>query len=132
MSKVLKDRKYTESHEWVKIEGNMARIGVTDFAQHAMGDVVYVELPEVGASFAKGDDFCVVESVKGANDVYAPLSGKVVKVNEGLDDAPETVNQDAFGSWIAEIECSDLSEADGLMDAAAYEKLVDELEKKEG
>jgi len=132
MSQVLRDRKYTESHEWVKIEGKMATIGVTDFAQHAMGDVVYVELPEVGASFVKGDDFCVVESVKGANDVYAPLSGKVVKVNEGLDDAPEKVNQDAFGSWIAEIECSDLSEADGLMDAAAYEKLAEDLEKKEG
>ena len=132
MSQVLKDRKYTESHEWVKIEGSTAKIGVTDFAQHAMGDVVYVELPEVGASFVKGDDFCVVESVKGANDVYAPLSGKVVKVNEGLDDAPEKVNQDAFGSWIAEIECSDLSEADALMDAAAYEKLAEDLEKKEG
>jgi glycine cleavage system H protein len=132
MSQILKDRKYTETHEWVMIEGNMAKIGVTDFAQHAMGDVVYVELPEVGASFAKGDDFCVVESVKGANDVYAPLSGKVANVNEGLDGAPENLNKDAYGSWIAEIECSDLSEADSLMDAAAYEKLVEELEKKEG
>ena len=132
MSQILKDRKYTETHERVMIEGNMAKIGVTDFAQHAMGDVVYVELPEVGASFAKGDDFCVVESVKGANDVYAPLSGKVANVNEGLDGAPENLNKDAYGSWIAEIECSDLSEADSLMDAAAYEKLVEELEKKEG
>ena len=132
MSQILKDRKYTETHEWVMIEGNMAKIGVTDFAQHAMGDVVYVELPEVGASFAKGDDFCVVESVKGANDVYAPLSGKVANVNESLDGAPENLNKDAYGSWIAEIECSDLSEADSLMDAAAYEKLVEELEKKEG
>ena len=132
MSQILKDRKYTETHEWVMIEGNMAKIGVTDFAQHAMGDVVYVELPEVGASFARGDDFCVVESVKGANDVYAPLSGKVANVNESLDGAPENLNKDAFGSWIAEIECSDLSEADSLMDAAAYEKLVEELEKKEG
>ena len=132
MSQILKDRKYTETHEWVMIEGNMAKIGVTDFAQHAMGDVVYVELPEVGASFAKGDDFCVVESVKGANDVYAPLSGEVANVNESLDGAPENLNKEAFGSWIAEIECSDLSEADSLMDAAAYEKLVEELEKKEG
>ncbi|ADE57696.1 MULTISPECIES: glycine cleavage system protein GcvH [Aminobacterium] len=132
MAKVLKDLKYTESHEWVKVEGGKARIGITDYAQHAMGDIVYVELPEEGAEFSTGSDLCVVESVKGANDVYAPVSGTVVEVNSGLEDSPELLNEDAYANWIVVLEMSDTSELDNLLDGEAYEKLCDSLETKEG
>ena len=131
MSQVLRDRKYTESHEWVKIEGNMATIGVTDFAQHAMGDVVYVELPDVGRKAKAGEDFIVVESVKGANDVFCPVSGTVAGVNEDLDGAPELLNQDPYSNWLVMMEVDDPSDVDKLLDAAAYAKLVEELEAEE-
>jgi glycine cleavage system H protein len=132
MAKVLKDLKYTESHEWVKVEDGKARMGVSDYAQHAMGDVVFVELPEEGEEFSAGDDFCVVESVKGANDVYAPVSGKVVEVNTEVEDSPEAINEDAYSSWIAVIEMSDPSEVDNLLDGEAYEELCKKLEAEEG
>ncbi len=132
MAKVQEGLFYTETHEWVRVEGRKAWIGVTDFAQHAMGDVVYVELPEVGRTVSKGDDFCVVESVKGANDVYAPLSGKVVEVNDALEDSPERVNEDAYGSWIAILELSDPSESAQLLTWEAYRTFVAETERKEG
>ncbi|MDI9369814.1 MAG: glycine cleavage system protein GcvH [Synergistaceae bacterium] len=128
MSKIPEDLRYTKDHEWIKIEGNIGTVGVTDYAQNAMGDVVYVELPEVGDEVAAGDDFIVIESVKGANDVFSPVSGKVAEVNEELDGAPELVNQDAYANWLAKLEVADPSEADKLLDAAAYAKLLEELE----
>lgn len=132
MANVLEGLLYTETHEWVKVEGDGAWIGVTDFAQHAMGDVVYVELPEVGKKVAKGDDLCVVESVKGANEVYAPLSGEVAEVNSALEDSPEQVNSDAYGSWLVVLKMSDPSETGRLMSWEAYKKFLAETEKKEG
>lgn len=132
MANVLEGLLYTETHEWVKIEGKKAWVGVTDFAQHAMGDVVYVELPEVGKNVARGGELCVVESVKGANDIYAPLSGQVTEVNSALEDSPELVNSDAYGSWLVVMEISDPSEAAQLMTWEAYKKFLAETEKKEG
>jgi len=132
MANVLEGLLYTETHEWVKVEGDRAWIGVTDFAQHAMGDVVYVELPEVGKKVARGDDLCVVESVKGANEVYAPLSGEVAEVNSALEDSPEQVNSDAYGSWLVVLKMSDPSETGRLMSWEAYKKFLAETEKKEG
>ena len=132
MAKVLKGLKYTENHEWAKIEGKTMKVGVTDYAQHAMGDIVYVELPDKGTDFKAGGDLCVVESVKGANDVYSPLSGKVTEVNSELEDSPELINSDPYGSWIAEMELSDPSEGDKLLDGEAYEKLCEKLEAEEG
>ncbi|HCA40794.1 MAG TPA: glycine cleavage system protein GcvH [Aminobacterium sp.] len=132
MAKVLKELKYTETHEWVKVEDGKARIGITDYAQHAMGDIVYVELPEEGAEVSAGSDFCVVESVKGANDVYSPVSGTIVESNSELEDSPELVNEDPYASWIAVLEMSDPSELDNLLDWEAYKKLCDSLETQEG
>lgn len=132
MAKVQKDLKYTENHEWAKIEGKTMKVGVTDYAQHAMGDIVYVELPDTGADFRAGEDLCVIESVKGANDVYSPLSGKVTEVNSELEDSPELINSDPYGSWIAEMELSDPSEGDKLLDGEAYEKLCEKIEAEEG
>ena len=132
MAKVQQDLKYTENHEWAKIEGKTMKVGVTDYAQHAMGDIVYVELPDTGTDFRAGEDLCVIESVKGANDVYSPLSGKVTEVNSELEDSPELINSDPYGSWIAEMELSDPSEGDKLLDGEAYEKLCEKLEAEEG
>ncbi len=122
-----KELKYTKDHEWVRLEGNRAVVGITDFAQSQLGDVVFVEVPEVGAEVAAGNGFSVVESVKAVSDIYAPLSGTVVEVNEALADAPEVVNQDPYGEgWIAVIEITDMSELDNLLDSEAYEKLAAE------
>ena len=132
MANVLEGLLYTETHEWVKVEGKKAWVGVTDFAQHAMGDVVYVELPEVGFEVVRGGDLCVVESVKGENDIYAPLSGQVTEVNSVLEDSPELVNSDAYGSWLVVMEISDPSETAQLMSWEAYKKFLAETEKKEG
>jgi len=121
MSKVVEGLYYSEEHEWVRVEGNIAYIGITDHAQDAMGDLVYVDCGVVGAEIAAGDAPAVLESVKAASDVYCPLSGTVIEVNEALPDAPETLNNDAFGNFIFALEMSNPSELDGLMDAAAYE-----------
>ena len=118
--KVLEGLFYTEDHEWVKVDGNKAKIGITDHAQHELGDIVYVELPEEDDELSKGDVFGVVESVKAASDSFTPLSGTVLAVNEDLEDAPESVNADPYGAWMFEIEMSDSSELDELMDAEAY------------
>ena len=119
--------KYTKEHEWVKVEGTKATIGITDFAQSALGDVVFVELPAVGDALELGKSFGVVESVKAVSDIYAPVSGTVTAINEVLLDTPETVNEDAFGAaWMVEIELNDLSQLEALMDAAAYEEFVKE------
>ena len=123
MSKTVEGLYYSESHEWVKVEGNVAVIGITDFAQHAMGDLSYVDMPEVDDELEKGEEFGAVESVKAASDLYSPVSGTVIKINEELEDAPELLNQDAFANWIIKVEMSDPSELEALMDAAAYEAM---------
>lgn len=127
MMNIPKELKYSKDHEWVSVEGNMATIGITDYAQSQLGDVVFVELPEIGAEVAAGAGLSVVESVKAVSDIYAPISGKVVTVNEALADAPETVNQDPYGEgWIAKIEITNQAELDELLDSEAYEQLVAE------
>jgi glycine cleavage system H protein len=118
---VIEGLKYSKDHEWVRIEGDTAYIGITDFAQHSLGEIVYVELPGEGAEFSAGDVLSAIDSVKAASDIYTPVSGKVVSVNEALGDAPESINSDPYGSWIAAVKLSDAGEADALMDAAAYE-----------
>ena len=123
MSKTVDGLYYSESHEWVKVEGNVAVIGITDFAQHAMGDLSYVDMPEVDDELEKGEEFGAVESVKAASDLYSPVSGTVIEINEELEDAPELLNQDAFANWIIKVEMSDPSELEALMDAAAYEAM---------
>ena len=115
------DLRYSKEHEWVRVEGSRATIGITSFAADELGDVVFVELPEVGATLSQFGTFGVVESVKAVSDLYAPISGEVVEVNEALRDSPELLNADAFGDgWIAKVELADTAELDGLMDAAAY------------
>lgn len=128
MSNVPTNRKYAESHEWVLDNGDgTVTIGITDHAQELLGDVVFVELPEVGAEIEAGSEFSLVESVKAASDIYAPVSGEVIAANETLDDAPESINEDPFeGAWIAKVKLSDASELDNLLDAAAYDAKVAE------
>lgn len=117
--------KYTKEHEWARIEGTRVVVGVTQHAQEALGDVVYVELPKVGSTVTLGKQFGVIESTKAVSDLYSPISGKVVKVNDALTDSPQTVNSDPYGAgWIIEIESSDGKELAGLMDATAYGELV--------
>ena len=123
MAKTVEGLYYSESHEWVKVDGNIAIVGITDFAQHAMGDLSYVDMPEVDDEVAAGDEFGAVESVKAASDLYSPVTGTVVEINEELEDAPELLNQDAFANWIMKVEMSDPSELDNLMDSAAYEAM---------
>ena len=123
MAKTVEGLYYSESHEWVKVEGNVAVIGITDFAQHAMGDLSYVDMPEVDDELEKGEEFGAVESVKAASDLYSPVSGTVIEINEELEAAPELLNQDAFANWIIKVEMSDPSELEALMDAAAYEAM---------
>ncbi|HEY5718083.1 MAG TPA: glycine cleavage system protein GcvH [Motiliproteus sp.] len=122
MSNIPAELKYVASHEWIRDEGDgVYTIGITEHAQELLGDVVFVELPEVGSSFGAGDDLGVVESVKAASDVYAPLSGEVVAINELLEDAPETVNSDPYGDgWFIKVKISDAAELDELLDADGY------------
>lgn len=126
MSKILEGLKYSESHEWVKVEGNVAVIGVSDFAQKEMGDITYVDVPDVDDEVEAGEEFGALESVKAASDLISPVSGKVVEVNQELEDAPEKINEDAYGSWIIKVEMSDPSELEGLLDAAGYKALIGE------
>jgi len=120
------DLKYTRSHEWVRCEADgTVSIGITDHAQELLGDLVFIELPEVGVVFAAEQEAAVVESVKAAADVYAPIAGVVVEVNEPIVDAPERVNQDAYGSWLFRLRPDTASDFDRLLDAAAYQQLVD-------
>ena len=121
----MDDRRYAESHEWVKIDGDIATIGISDYAQHALGDIVYVDMPEVGDEMSAGDVFGAVESVKAASDLICPVSGEVVEINEELVDAPEMVNADAFETWIIKVKISDPAEVDALLDAAAYTELCE-------
>ena len=124
MSKIAEGLLYSESHEWVKVEGNIAVIGVSDFAQAEMGDITYVDLPDEGDEVEKGEDFGALESVKASSELYSPVSGKVVEVNSALEDAPELINEDAFENWIIKVEMSDASELDSLMDAKAYAEIA--------
>ena len=123
MAKVIEGLFYSESHEYVKVEGDFAYVGITDYAQHALGNVVYVDMPEVDDEVEADEDFGAVESVKPASDLISPVSGTVVEVNEALEDKPELLNEDAFENWIMKVQMSDKSELDALMDAAAYEEL---------
>ncbi len=127
MGKVIEGLLYSESHEWVKVEGGIALVGITDYAQHALGDLSYVDMPEVGDEIAKGDNFGAVESVKAASDLYSPVSGEVVEINEALEDAPELLNEDAFANWIIKLKVSDATELGSLMDAAAYAAYCEKL-----
>lgn len=120
MAKVIEGLYYSESHEYVRVEGNFGFIGITDYAQNALGNVVYVDMPDVDDEVEAGEEFGAVESVKAASDLYSPVSGTVVEVNEALDDQPELINQDAFENWIIKVELSDKTELDNLMDAQAY------------
>lgn len=126
MAKVIEGLYYSESHEYVKVEGDFAYVGITDYAQHALGNVVYVDMPEVDDEVEAEEDFGAVESVKAASDLISPVSGTVVEVNEALEDKPELLNEDAFANWIMKVELSDKSELDNLMDAAAYEEICKE------
>lgn len=127
MSNVPDGLRYTKDHEWTKIEANRARIGVTDFAQSELTDVVYAELPAIGKTVKQGEVLGTVESVKAVSEIYAPLSGKVVEVNKALDDTPEIVNKDPYGAgWMVVLELSNPSESSGLLDASAYKQLIGE------
>lgn len=124
--KIVEGLYYTKDHEWLKVEGDEATIGLSDFAQDQLGDIVYVELPEVDDEFDKEEAFAAVESVKAAADVYMPVDGRVIDVNEELLDDPELINQDPYEAWIVKIELTDKSQLDELMDSKEYEKFLDE------
>ena len=125
MAKVIEGLYYAESHEYVRVEGEYGYIGITDYAQHALGNVVYVDMPDVDDEVTAGEEFGAVESVKAASDLFSPVSGTVVEVNEALEDAPELINQDAFENWIIKVQLTDATELDNLMDAAAYKALTE-------
>ena len=126
MSKIIEGLYYSESHEYVRVEGEFGYIGITDHAQHELGNVVYVDMPEVDDEVEAGEDFGAVESVKAASDLVCPVSGTVVEVNEALEDEPGLINKDAFENWIIKVELSDKGELENLMDAAAYKAFIGE------
>jgi len=126
MSNVPADLKYGRTHEWVRVDGDTAVIGISDHAQELLGDLVFVELPEVGANLDAGEECAVVESVKAASDVFIPIGGEVLEVNDSLEDSPETINDDAYvDGWILKIKMADKGELDGLMDAATYTEFAE-------
>ena len=125
MSKLIEGLKYSETHEWVKVEGDIATVGVTDFAQSEMGDITYVDMPEVDDEVSKDEEFGALESVKASSDLVCPVSGTVVENNTALEDAPELINQDPYENWIIKVKMSDPSELDALMDAAAYKAMIE-------
>ena len=125
MAKVIDGLYYSETHEYVKVEGKYAYIGITDYAQNALGNVVYVDMPEADDEVSAGEEFGAVESVKAASDLISPVSGTVVEVNDALEDQPELINNDAYGNWIIKVELSDESELDNLMSAEQYEEQLD-------
>ena len=127
MSEIPEGLIYTKEHEWTKVEGNEITVGITDYAQNALTDVVWVELPELGVSVKSMDSFANVESVKSVSEIYAPISGEVIEINEDLEDAPETVNTDPYGDgWICRMSMDNPGELDALLDAAAYKSLIEE------
>ena len=121
---VVKNLRYQESHEWLKEDGKNAYVGITDYAQETLGSIVFVDLPKVGETFKKGDVFAAVESVKAASDIYLPVSGKILEINERLEDEPELLNDDPFGSWIVKMEVNNTKEIDALLDSDAYEAFI--------
>lgn len=124
-NEVRDDLKYTDTHEWLKLEKNNAKVGITDHAQEELTDIVFVELPKEGKEVKKGDELCVVESVKSVSEIYSPVSGKITKINSELEDAPETVNESPYDDgWLVEIEVSDKSEIEDLLDSEAYKKNI--------
>ena len=127
MSEIPEGLIYTKEHEWIKVEGNEITVGITDYAQNALTDVVWVELPELGVSVKSMDSFANVESVKSVSEIHAPISGEVIEINEDLEDAPETVNTDPYGEgWICRMSMDNPGELDALLDAAAYKSLIEE------
>ena len=125
MSKIIEGLLYSESHEWVKVEGDTALIGVTDYAQKEMGDITYVDLPSEGDEFGAGEEFGALESVKASSELYCPVAGTVTEVNAELEGSPEKVNEDAFGAWIIKVRMSNPGDLDDLLDAAAYAKITE-------
>lgn len=123
---IKENLRYAESHEWVSLDGDIATVGITDYAQHALGDIVYVDMPEVGDEVEAGEEFGAVESVKAASDLYSPVSGEVVEINEALEDEPGLINRDAFANWIMKVKVSDESELESLLDADAYRNICEE------
>lgn len=123
MTKVIEGLYYSESHEYVRVEGEYGYVGITDYAQHQLGNVVYVDMPEVDDDVTAGEEFGAVESVKAASDLISPVSGTVVEINEVLEDEPEQINKDAFANWIMKVKLSDASELEGLMSASQYEEI---------
>lgn len=123
MATILPGLYYAESHEYVRVEGNIGYVGITDYAQEQLGDVVYVDMPEEGDTVTRGEEFGAVESVKAASDLFSPVSGTVLEVNAALDDQPELINHDAFGNWIMKVELADKAELDELMSAEQYQEL---------
>jgi len=122
---VRDDLKYTETHEWLKLDGDKARIGITDHAQSELTDIVFVEFPEIGKEVNKGDEICVVESVKSVSEIYSPLSGKIININKKLEDEPEIINKSPYDDgWLIELEIKDESQVNDLLDAQAYKKLI--------
>ena len=124
MSKILEELLYSESHEWVKVDGNIAIIGVSDFAQAEMGDITYVDVPAEGDEVSQGEEFGALESVKASSELYSPVSGVITEVNADLDATPELINEDPYGAWIIKVEMSDKGELDSLLDAAAYAEIA--------
>ncbi|NLZ51416.1 MAG: glycine cleavage system protein GcvH [Rikenellaceae bacterium] len=124
MSKIIEGLLYSESHEWVKVDGKVAIIGVTDFAQSEMGDITYVDLPSKDDDITKDEDFGALESVKASSELLCPVSGTIVAVNEKLEDAPELINEDPYANWIIKVEMSDASELNSLLTAAAYAEII--------
>jgi glycine cleavage system H protein len=125
MAKILEGLYYSESHEYVRVDGDFGYIGISDYAQHALGNVVYVDVPDVDDEVSAGEEFGAVESVKAASDLISPVTGVVIEVNEALEDQPELINIDAYENWIIKVEISDKSELDNLMDAKAYAAFCD-------
>lgn len=116
--------KYTEEHEWLRVEGDLVVVGITEHASEQLGDVVFVELPEVGATVSRGDEICVIESVKAASDILAPVDGEIAEVNEALPDTPALVNEDPMSNWFFKMKVADMSQLDGFMDEAAYQSFI--------
>ena len=125
MAKIIEGLLYAQSHEWVKVEGNIATVGITDYAQSQLGNIVYVDMPEVDDEVTQGEEFGAVESVKAASDLFSPVSGTVVEINEALEDQPELLNKDAFENWIMKVEMSEDTDLDKLLNAEAYEAVCE-------
>ena len=124
--KVIPSLKYTDRHDWIRVEGEFAYIGITDFAQEQLGDILFVEMPEVGDEITSGKEYGIIESSKVASDLISPISGEVVEINERLDDEPEYINEDAYDAWIVKVKLSDVDELDSLISAESYEAELEE------